>query len=77
MSAETGNIKGIRIHGLKEQQYLRRERTPGRIFGKTIGLEIAKRIAGSSVGFRTIRDWTLWRGRPPTKEKKSLLAALA
>jgi hypothetical protein len=29
---------------------------------KTIGLEIAKRIVKSTVGLRTIKDRTLWRG---------------
>jgi hypothetical protein len=38
------SIKGIRIQDLKKQLYMRRERTPGRIFEKTIGLEIAKRL---------------------------------
>jgi hypothetical protein len=58
------SIKGIRIQGLKKQLYLRSKRTPGSIFGKTIGLEITKRITGSSVGLRKIRDWTLWRVGP-------------
>jgi hypothetical protein len=39
---------------------------------KAIGLEIAKRIARSTVGLRTIKDRTLWRGRPPTKQKNRL-----
>jgi hypothetical protein len=58
------SIKGIRIQGLKTQLYLRGERTSGRIFGKTIGLEIVKQIARSSVGLRKIG-----RGRPPPKRK--------
>jgi hypothetical protein len=70
------SIKGIRIQGLKKQLYLRSERTSGRIFKKTIVLEIVKRIAGSSSRLRKVRGWTLWRGRPPPKWKKSLLAAL-
>jgi hypothetical protein len=39
-------------------------------FNKTMRLEIAKRIARSTVGMPKIRNWTLWRGRPPPKRKK-------
>jgi hypothetical protein len=70
------SIKGLRIQDLKKQLYVRSERTSRRIFGKTIVLEIVKRIAESPIGLRKVRDWTLWRGRPPPKQKKNLLAAL-
>lgn len=43
-------IKGTRIQGLKKQLYMKSEGTPERIFGKTVGLEITKRTARSSVG---------------------------
>jgi hypothetical protein len=69
-------IKGIRIQGLQKQLYLRSEKTSGRIFEKTIGLKIANCIVGSSVRLRKIRNWTLWRGWPPVKQKMSLLSAL-
>jgi hypothetical protein len=36
------SITGIRIQGLKTELYLRSERTPERIFRKTIRLEITK-----------------------------------
>jgi hypothetical protein len=39
-------------------------------FSKTTRLEIAKRISRCTVGMRKIRNWTLWRGRPPQKRKK-------
>jgi hypothetical protein len=70
------------------RQYLRlrSERTPSRICGKKIRLDIEKRIARSSVTTwkmwnqtssrrpppleRKIKEWTLWRGRPPPKKKK-------
>jgi hypothetical protein len=35
-------INRIRIQGLKKQLHLKGERTSGRIFGKTIGLEVVK-----------------------------------
>jgi hypothetical protein len=34
-------------------------------FMETIGLEIEKRIAGSSIRIRKMSVRTLWRGRPP------------
>jgi hypothetical protein len=52
------------------------ERTSCRMFGETTGLEIVKRIDGSSVRIRKMNFRTLWRGRPPPIRKKSLLAAL-
>jgi hypothetical protein len=39
-------------------------------FRKTNGLEITKRIARSTVGMQKIKEWTLWRSRPPPKQKK-------
>jgi hypothetical protein len=42
-----------------------------KVFRKTTGLEmIAKRIDRYTVGLRTVKDWTLWRGRPPPKRKQ-------
>jgi hypothetical protein len=35
-------------------------------------LEIAKRIAGFSVGLQKMRNWIFWRGRPPPKQKNKL-----
>jgi hypothetical protein len=55
---------GIRDRDLKEQLRLRKKRTSGRIFRKTVELEIEKRIVGSSTGLREVSDWTLWRSRP-------------
>jgi hypothetical protein len=34
-------------------------------------VKIAKQNAGSSARMRSIKDWTLWRGRPPPKRLKS------
>jgi hypothetical protein len=33
-------------------------------------MEIMKRAVGISSGLRRIRNWTLWRGRPPPKWKE-------
>jgi hypothetical protein len=41
-------------------------------FGKTTGTEFAERVGRSTIGLQKIRDWTLWRGRPPPKRKKEL-----
>ena len=38
---------------------------------RTARLQDAKRVAGSSVSLRQHKDWTLWRGRPPPKRKKT------
>jgi hypothetical protein len=42
------------------------------VYGKTIGLQFGKLADGSSVALWKMRNWTLWRGRPPLKRKKSL-----
>jgi hypothetical protein len=39
---------------------------------KASRLEFVKRANGMSNGFRKIRKWMLWRGRPPPKRKKNL-----
>jgi hypothetical protein len=40
------------------------------IFRETRRLEVAKRIARSTVEMQKMKDWTLWRGRPPSKWKQ-------
>jgi hypothetical protein len=67
--AKPEGINVITNQGFKEQLCLGKERTPGRIFGKTIGLEIVKRIVGSSVRIIKTSDWTLWRGRPRNERR--------
>jgi hypothetical protein len=37
---------------------------------------IAKQKAGSYVASQRIKDWALWRGQPPLKGLKSILACL-
>ncbi|PNF41352.1 hypothetical protein B7P43_G14406 [Cryptotermes secundus] len=71
----------IRNRGLRQQLQLRNEVTdlggeqPRYVkeadLRKTARLQIAKRVAGFSVCLRHGKDWTLWRGRPPPKRKKT------
>jgi hypothetical protein len=42
-------------------------------FMETLGLEIAKRIAGTSIRLRKMSVRTLWRGQLPLKWKKRLV----
>jgi hypothetical protein len=61
---------GIRDQDLKEQLHLRKEKTSGRIFRKSIELEIAKQTVGTSIRLQKMSNWSLWRGQPPPKRKK-------
>jgi hypothetical protein len=49
------------VFTLQPLQHLSSDRVSGRIFGKSIGLEIVKRAVGISSGLRKINDGTLWR----------------
>jgi hypothetical protein len=62
----------IRNRDFKEQLCPGRERISGGIYSNALVLETVKRVAGSSVRIRKMRDWTLWRGQPPPKWKKRL-----
>jgi hypothetical protein len=42
---------------------------------QTFRLEVVKRVVRISILFREVSYWTLWRGRPPLKQKKRLLVA--
>jgi hypothetical protein len=59
-----------------EQPRLRSERTTSGTNRKTIELEVVKQATEMSTGLLKIRNRTLWRGRPPPKRKKNLLAVL-
>jgi hypothetical protein len=60
--------QGAKNRDIKEQLRLRSERTPSRIFGKKISLDIMKRIARSSARMWKMSNWTS-RGRPPQERK--------
>jgi hypothetical protein len=55
----------IRYRGLRQQ--LRSKKEFSQTLRETPRRKFVKRIVGSSAGLRKIRDWTLWRGRPPLK----------
>jgi hypothetical protein len=59
-----------RKRGFKERLRFGNERTTSWVYRTTVGLKITKQVVGSSRGLRRIRQWTLWRGRPPPKRKK-------
>jgi hypothetical protein len=59
---------GIRDHGLR--LHLRRKREFNKTLKKTLGLEIGKQATVISSGLQKIKNWTLWKGRPPPKWKK-------
>jgi hypothetical protein len=61
---------------ISEQPRLKSKRTTSGIYRKTIGLEVVKQATEMSAGLLKMWNWTLWRGRPPPKWKKSLLAVL-
>jgi hypothetical protein len=42
------------------------------ILRNTRRLEVDRRTTRSTVEMQKIKDWTLWRGRPPPKRKKKL-----
>jgi hypothetical protein len=43
----------------------------------TIGLEFVKRITRMSSMLWKMRNWTLWRGRPPPKWKEKLTSSIS
>jgi hypothetical protein len=62
----------MRIRNLcgRRPLYLRNEGTTSGIYRRTIVLEIAKQVVGTSNVLRKIRKWILWRSRHPPKWKK-------
>jgi hypothetical protein len=56
--------------GTRQQLRLGNERTTTTIYRKAIGLVIVKRAVGISSRLQRIRNWTLWRGQPPSKTEK-------
>jgi hypothetical protein len=64
-------IKQIKDQGGRLLLCPRNERTSSWTYRKTIDrVKIAKQKAGCYAASRKIKDWTLWRGRPPLKRKK-------
>jgi hypothetical protein len=69
--ATTGN--GIRGRSRRQELRLGSQKTLHETLEQTLELEAVKLAVGISNGFRKMSDWTLWRGRPPSKLKKILL----
>jgi hypothetical protein len=67
---------GIEDPDTRRQLHLKTERTSEEIDKKVFEPESVKRATRMSSGFQKVKDWTLWRGRPPPKWK-NLLALLA
>jgi hypothetical protein len=85
LKGRTPTTDGIR-EWKSEQPRLKNERATNEICRKIIRLELGKRVARSSVTLwkmwnrttlrspppleRKVKEWTLWRGRPPPKRLK-------
>jgi hypothetical protein len=67
---------GTRRRDVKEQLRRRNERTTSEIYRKIIRLEVVKRPTEMSTGLLKVRNWALWRGKPPLKRRKTLIATL-
>jgi hypothetical protein len=86
LKGRTSTTYGVREWKSKQPR-LKNEKTINEIYRKIIRLELGKRIARSSVTLwkmcnrptlrslppleRKVKEWTLWRGRPPPKRLKS------
>jgi hypothetical protein len=73
--AESDNMRKegtdlTRNQDFEERLQLGSEMTTNRSYRKAIGLEIMKRAARTSTGLPKMKNWTLWRGRPPPKQEK-------
>jgi hypothetical protein len=66
-----GRPRYLRERGLKKLRLESKENVI-KTDRKPTGLEIAMRFARSTVGLQRIKDWTLWKGRSPPKQKKKL-----
>jgi hypothetical protein len=73
---------GLRNQGLSKQLRgetgiknpgARQQLRPGieKMLYEILRRRIARQVVGTSSGLRKLRKWTLWRGRPPPKRKKS------
>jgi hypothetical protein len=66
MSGKTGRMN----QGSRQEPRLGNRTTLGRIIRKATELETAKQMVRTSIRLQKMRDWTLWRGRPPLKRKR-------
>jgi hypothetical protein len=56
----------------KEQLRFGNVRKTRWVYRTTIGMKIAKQVVGTFRVLRRIKQWNLWRGRPPPKRKKKV-----
>jgi hypothetical protein len=62
---------GIKGWSARQRSYLGSGGTPSKSPYEIFGRKIAKQVVGTSSGLQRIRKWTIWRGRPPPKRKKT------
>jgi hypothetical protein len=62
--------KGIKGWSTGQRSYLGKGGKLRMNLYEIFGWKIAKQVVGTSRRLRGIREWTLWRGRPPPKRKK-------
>lgn len=67
LKTETRACNGIRGWSRRQELSLGSKGSINETFREILGLEMAKRIAGSSVKIKKMSYWTLWWGRPPPK----------
>jgi hypothetical protein len=53
-----------------QRSHLGRRGTRKKTPYETVNVEITKRITKFTVGLLPVKNWTMWRGRPPPKRKK-------
>jgi hypothetical protein len=61
---ETTTGNGITGRIRRQEPHLGSKTTFGRIFRKTVELEVAKQIVGNPIRLQKMSDWTLWRDVP-------------
>jgi hypothetical protein len=66
-----GCKNGIRNRDFEDQLRLGSGGMLKKVLYEIVSVKIAKQVSGSYVASRKIKDWTLWRGRPPPKRLKS------
>jgi hypothetical protein len=71
--ARSKQNSGIRYRGLRRELSLGSKKTFYEALRQTLGLEVVKRTVGYSIGLWEVGDWTLWRSRPPPKQKNGVL----
>jgi hypothetical protein len=61
---------GKRGQGARQHWHLERRKALYDAVEPTLGLEIAKRVVGTSLRLQESGDWLLWKCRPPPKRNR-------